>query len=256
MRAASVFRSVLLRAAPRRAVARQMSRLLSVGLAVTLASATAQAQEPVPRGPVTAGGALNVMQPRGVFDEASGFGVGLAGNVLFRLDPNSILNLRADVSFMNNGNVRRRVPLSSTVGNFIQVDLNTSNNVASFLVGPQLLGPSGAFSPYAAALAGFSAFWTTSSVEGSNNERPFASTTNASDFAWTYGGTAGAYVQLRGGERPLHLDLGIRYLRHDDVRYLTAREVRAAFDENRAPRALRSRADYYTWFVGVQATVF
>jgi hypothetical protein len=210
----------------------------------------------VPRGPVTAGIALNVMQPRGAFDEATGIGIGLGANALFRLDPDAILNIRADVSFMNNGNVRRRVPLSSTVGNFIQVDLNTSNNVASFLVGPQLLGPTGRFTPYAAALGGFSAFWTTSSIEGSANQQPFANTTNSSDFAWTYGGVAGAYLRVSGGDRPVRLDLGVRYLRHDDVTYLTPREVRAAYEENRPPRAIRSRADYYTWMLGVQAIVF
>ncbi|MDV7401022.1 hypothetical protein RZS08_56920, partial [Arthrospira platensis SPKY1] len=100
---------------------------------------------------MTAGGAINVMQARGEFAEATGWGGGIGGNVLFRLDENAILNIRADASFMINGNVRQRVPLSTTVGNLIQVDLNTSNNVASFLVGPQLLGPSGAFTPYAAA---------------------------------------------------------------------------------------------------------
>lgn len=224
--------------------------------AVLAAPFSLLAAQSATRGPVTAGGAINIMQPRGVFDQTTGFGGGAGGNVLFRLDPNSIINVRADASFMINGNVRNRVPLSSTVGNFIQVDLNTSNNVASFLVGPQLLGPSGAFSPYVAGLAGFSAFWTTSSVEGSNDTEPFASTTNSSDFAWAYGGTAGAYLRLRGGERPMHLDLGVRYLRHDDVTYLTADEVRSAFEQRRDPRPLRSRADYLTYFIGVQATVF
>ncbi len=218
-------------------------------------SASAQREEPL-TGPVTAGVAFNVTQPRGAFAETTNLGWGLSGNVLFRLDPSSILNVRADLAFTNYGNVRQRVPLSSTVGNLIQVDLNTTNNIATFVVGPQLLGPTGAFTPYASALAGFSAFWTTSSVEGSNNNQSFASTTNSSDFSWAYGGAAGAYLRVSDGARPIRLDLGVRYLRHDDVTYLTADEVRASTQEQRNPRPIRSRVDFYTYFVGIQATVF
>jgi len=226
---------------------------------VVLAANTLVAQETPPGdspGPVTAGAALLVAQPRGVFAETTNIGVGLSGNVLFRLDPSAILNLRADLSFLNYGNVNQRVPLSSTVGNLIQVDLRTSNNIASFVVGPQLLGPTGAFMPYASALAGFSAFWTTSTVEGSNEVQPFASTTNSSDFAWAYGGAAGAYVRLGSGVRPIRLDLGVRYLRHDDVTYLTADEVRASQRENRTPRPIKSRVDFLSYALGVQMIVF
>jgi hypothetical protein len=215
----------------------------------------AQAGDP-PRGPVTAGVALNISQPRGAFDEDTGLGWGLSGNALFRLDENAIFNVRTELSFLNNGNTRRRVPLSPTLGNLIQVDLRTSSNIASFVVGPQLLGPTGAFTPYAAALGGFSAFWTTSSVEGSNQTEPFASTTNSSDFAWTYGGAAGAYIRVQDGPRPVRMELGLRYLRHDDVRYLSTNEVRNAYNQGRDPVARRSRVDFYTYMIGVHAIVF
>lgn len=230
----------------------------AAALAATAHSTVLQAQqgEPELNGPVSAGLSLNVTDPRGEFDQTTGVGFGLSGNVLFRLDENSILNLRADLAFQNYGNVRQRVPLSPNLGNLIQVDLNTSNNIATFLVGPQLLGPTGAFTPYASALGGFSAFWTSSSVEGTNEERPFASTTNSSDFAWAYGGAAGAYIRVSSGSRPLRLDVGARYLRHDDVTYLTADEVRDAFEQQRTVQPLRSRVDYFTYYVGVQAVVF
>ncbi len=230
---------------------------LFLTLSAALSSvAEAQNDPPAAAGPVTAGMALNVTQPRGVFDETTNLGWGLSGNVLFRLDPNSIFNIRADVAFTNYGNVRQRVPLSSTVGNLIRVDLNTSNNIATFVTGPQLLGPTGVFTPYASALGGFSAFWTTSSVEGTNNNEAFASTTNSNDFAWAYGGAAGAYIRVKDGPRPIRLDIGVRYLRHDDVTYLTADEVRAASQERRDPRPIRSRVDFYTYFIGFQSTVF
>ena len=220
-------------------------------------TAAAQNTSAPPAGPVSAGAAFNITQPRGAFDATTNLGWGLSGNVLFRLDPSSILNIRADLAFSNYGNVRQRIPLSSTVGNLIRVDLNTSNNIATFVTGPQLLGPTGFFTPYASALGGFSAFWTISSVEGTNNNNePFASTTNSSDFSWAYGGSAGAYVRITNGQRPLRLDLGVRYLRHDDVSYLTADEVRASSQERRDPRPIRSRVDFYTYFIGIQGTIF
>lgn len=208
------------------------------------------------KGLMTAGVALNISQPRGTFAETTNLGAGLSGNVLFRLDPNAIVHLRADLSFINYGNVNQRVPLSPTLGNLIRVDLRTSNNIASFVVGPQLLGPTGSFMPYASALAGFSAFFTTSTLEGSNEERPFASTTNSSDFAWAYGGAAGAYLKVTGGERPIRMDFGVRYLRHDDVTYLTADEVRASFQQGRDARPIKSRVDFYTYQIGMQLIVF
>jgi len=228
-------------------------RALLVGALVVGRSAGAQDR---PVGPVTAGVALIIAQPTGDFAETTNLGVGLSGNALFRLDPNAIVNIRTELSFLNYGNVNQRVPLSPTLGNLIQVDLRTSNNIASFVVGPQLLGPTGRFTPYAAALAGFSAFWTTSTVEGSNDVEPFASTTNSSDFAWAYGGAVGAYVRLTSGERPIRLELGMRLLRHDDVTYLTADEVRASRREDRFARPTRSRADFYTYLVGAQMIIF
>lgn len=232
--------------------------LLGTAVASLFASALVAQETPLgdSPGPVTAGAALIVAQPRGVFAETTRIGVGLSGNALFRLDPSSIVNLRAELSFLNYGNVNQRVPLSSTVGNLIQVDLRTSNNIASFVVGPQLLGPTGAFMPYASALAGFSAFWTTSTVEGSNEQQPFASTTNSSDFAWAYGGAAGAYMRVANGVRPIRLDVGVRYLRHDDVTYLTADEVRASQRDRRLPQPIKSRVDFLSYLVGVQMIVF
>jgi len=232
--------------------------LSGIALGTTCAS-TLSAQSVPPgdsQGPVTAGVALNIAQPRGVFAETTNLGVGLSGNALFRLDPDALFNIRAELSFLNYGNVNQRVPLSPTLGSLIRVDLRTSNNIASFVVGPQLLGPTGSFTPYASALAGFSAFWTTSTIEGANEQQPFASTTNSSDFAWAYGGAAGAYLKVTGGERPIRMDIGVRYLRHDDVTYLTADEVRASSQQMRDTRSIKSRVDFYTYQIGVQMIVF
>jgi hypothetical protein len=201
---------------------------------------------------VSGGIGLDIVQPRGEFAETVNAGAGFSLNALFRGDNLGLLHLRTEFGFLSHGNVRQRVPLSPTLGNFIQVDLRTSNNIVSMLAGPQLLGPTGTFSPYAAALGGFSVFWTESTLEGSNNTQPFASTTNSSDVALAYGGAVGAYWRVTRGPSPVRLNIGARFLRHDDVTYLSASAVRDAVQRREDPRPRRSRADFTSYHLGVQ----
>lgn len=209
-----------------------------------------------PSGRGSVGLHLQVTEPRGDFARNTNNGFGLGGYVLGSLDRNNIINLRGDFSFVSYANSRRRIPLSGT-GGLIQLDLRTSSNIVSVVAGPQLLGPTGLFTPYATALGGFSVFWTESTVEGSqNNNTPFASTTNSSDAVWAYGGAVGAYLRLSNGQRPVRLDVGARFLRHDDVRYLTDDRVRDAFENNRPAVPARGRADFVTYYAGVNVIAF
>ena len=59
-----------------------------------------------------------------------------------------------------------------------------------------------------------------------------------------------------GGKRELRLDLGARLMRHDDVRYLNAARVKEAFDNNTPPRPIRCRADFVTYYLGINAVLF
>lgn len=207
-------------------------------------------------GRMSASGHLQVSEPRGDFGANTANGFGLGGTALFRLDPSGLVNFRVDGGFLTYGNSTRRIPLSGT-GGLVKLNLRTSNNIATVVAGPQLLGPSGVFTPYASILGGISVFWTESSIEGSNNDNtPFASTTNASDAVLAYGGAVGAYLRVYNGERPLRLDFGARYLRHDNVKYLNDKRVRDAFEQNRDPIPVRSRADFLTYYVGVNVIVF
>jgi hypothetical protein len=211
----------------------------------------AQNDGPPPTGRGSVGIHLQLSEPRGDFGRNTRNGFGAGAYALGRLDRHSILNWRGDVSFLNYANSRRRIPLAGT-GGLVRLDLNTASNIVTVLTGPQLLGPTGTFTPYATALGGFSVFWTTSSVEGSNNDnQPFASTTNASDAVWAYGGAAGAYLRVRQGRTPVRLDFGARVLRHDDVRYLNDQRVRDAFNNDEPPVPIRGRADFITYYLGV-----
>lgn len=202
-------------------------------------------------------GHLQVSEPRGEFGANTGNGFGIGGVALLRLDPAAITNLRADFGFLTYANSTRRVPLPGT-GGLVKLDLKTSSNIVSVVGGPQLLGPSGVFMPYASVLGGFSVFWTESSVEGTQNSNntPFATSTNSSDAVAAYGGAAGAYIRVWNGDRPVRLDLGARYLRHDNVKYLTDTRVKEAFEQNRTPIPVRGRADFLTYYVGANVIVF
>ncbi len=199
---------------------------------------------------------VQVSEPRGDFAQNTGNGFGINGSLIAAFDRQAIATWRVDAGFLTYGNERRRIPLAGT-GGLIQLDLRTSNNIFTLVTGPQLQVPVGAVTPYVAALGGFSSFWTQSTVEGSRNDNePFASTTNNNDAALTYGGAVGAHVRVYNGPRAVRLDLGARFLRHDNAQYLNDQRVREAFEQDRPTIPIRGRADFVTYFLGVNAVVF
>ncbi len=209
-----------------------------------------------PSGRLVGGVGLQVTNPRGAFGENVGTGFGAGGHLIWRLDPSALLNLRTEFGILTYGTTTRRIPMANT-GGLIQLRLRTSNNIVSVVAGPQLIGAVGRFTPYFAALGGFSVFWTESTVEGSQNvNTPFASTTNNADAVLAYGGSGGAYWRIAQGSRPVRLDFNVRYLRHDDVRYLTDDRVTVAFRDNAEPVPLRGRADMVTYSLGITAHLF
>jgi hypothetical protein len=240
------------------AARRSMRSSRGVALAASLIGGTLSAQD-APRvltGRLSGGISGQGSDPQGDFGKNTGAGWGGGGSLVLRLDPASIINLRLDASFLTYGNQNRRIPLSGT-GGLIQLDLRTSNNIGTVVTGLQLLGPTGPVTPYAAVLGGFSVFWTESTVEGSQDvNTPFASTTNANDAALAYGGMAGLYIRVANGARPVRIDLGARVLRHDNAQYLTDERIREAFENDRAPVSLRGRADFVTYYAGVNVILW
>ena len=238
-----------------RSLIRVASRIIVPVLALSAAASTASAQ-----GSTTSsasqrfygGGGLLGAQPLGEFSDYVDVGFGVGGHVLMRLDDRGIFGLRADGGFLNYGSETNRVPLSSTIGGRIQVDVNTSNNIFFFGVGPQLLMPTGSFRPYLNAGVGFSVFATTSSVEGANNSEPFASDNNHSDVTLAYGAGGGFYIPVyRGGKSVVSLDLGARYHSNGRVEYLREGSIRDLPNGDIEITPTRSRADLVTYHLGV-----
>lgn len=148
---------------------------------------------------------------------SNGFGVG--AHFLWQFDEPGIMALRVDGNFLVYGHETFNVPLSPTTPR-IRVDVTTSNNIGSVHAGPQLMVPNGYFRPYVNAGFGFSNFFTHSSVEGSHDESPFASTTNYSDFVWSWTAGGGIYIPVSRRGNPVSIDLSARYHRNGETRYL------------------------------------
>lgn len=165
------------------------------------------------------GGEILVAQPLGEFDDYIDAGIGFGAHYIRALDRSGALSLRVDGGFLIYGHETKRVPLSPTVPR-IRVDVSTSNNIAGLHIGPQLMVPNGTFRPYVNAGAGFSYFFTESSVEGTDNVESFANTTNFNDFVWSWTGGGGIYIPLRRGRTPVSLDLGATYVHNGRARYL------------------------------------
>jgi hypothetical protein len=159
-------------------------------------------------------------RPQDAFANNVGFGYGANGTYMFRLDNAGIFGLRADGSFLQYGRESKRVPLSSTIGGRIQVDVSTTNYIIPVSIGPQIMWPKGSVRPYANAGIGGQFFFTQSSVEGSDNSDSFANTTNQWDktLNWVAGG--GVYVPLYERRFNVLLDIGAQYLNGGKARYL------------------------------------
>jgi hypothetical protein len=174
------------------------------------------------------GGSLDLALPTGEFKQYVNVGGGATGFVALRLGSEGTLSLRLDGTYLIYGSETRRVPLGSGPLALVGVDVTTSNSIVNFVIGPQLTAASGAVRPYAFGGIGFSYFWTYSSVRGTNNTEPFASSTNFGDGTFSLRGGGGLWIQVGHGRTPIWLDLGVDYLRNGRVQYL--REGSITFD--------------------------
>lgn len=163
--------------------------------------------------------AFGQTRPQGELGRNIGFGYGLSGAYLYRLDRAGVLSFRADLAGVEYGNERKHVPFSETVGGRVQVNVRTSNYIIPMSVGPQLAWPTGAIRPYVNAGIGAQAFITESAVDGMDNFS-IASTTNQSDVAlmWVAGG--GVYVPVVPGLNRVQIDVGLQYINGGRARYL------------------------------------
>jgi hypothetical protein len=224
-------------------------------LGIALAPAPLHAQHfdfDEPRRPSRAFVGIHLMatQPLGEFDDYIDWGGGIGGEFLYALDRHGALGLRVNMGLMIYGHETKRVPLSPSLGR-ISVDVSTSNNIFVFGVGPQVMLPSGMVRPYLNGTAGLSYFFTRSSVEGSADFEPFASSTNFDDatFAWSAGG--GLYIPLRRRKNPVSLDIGAHYHANGEARYLREGSIREDGTGEIFFDPIRSQTNLVTYRLGI-----
>ena len=198
-----------------------------------------------------AGGARAIASARGEFDRYVGGAVGGDLHYVHRLDRDGWLAVRIDGGLLVYGSETQRVPLSSTIGGRVLVDLTTSNNIAFVGIGPQIGVPDGRLRPYAHGHVGYSYIFTSSSVHGGWHHDPIAETTNYDDWTFSYGGGAGLFVPVRRGPSPVSLDLGVRYQNNGRASYLRPGDLVDNDDGTITVHPVRSDTDLLTLRVGV-----
>jgi hypothetical protein len=240
-----------------------MKRALSIfavfGLLVA-APLGLHAQSPPPaasmdRSHIFMGGGLMVAQPEGEFRDYVSQGFGAGGHFLFRLHSRSALGLRLDATFLNYGRETKRVALSPTIGERILVDVTTDNNIGIFGIGPQLVLPDGRLRPYVNATLGASYFFTQSQVEGTQENRPFAQTTNFDDLTFSYGGGTGLYIPIVRGATTVSLDLGARYVINGQTRYLREGGIIDGPGGSISVTPIESETNFFTVHIGASVAV-
>jgi hypothetical protein len=237
----------------RKLIDRSLAALLIGAMLVPAAAHAQYTNVDEPRGPSRAFAGIHLMvaQPLGEFDDYIDWGGGIGGELLYAFDRQGAIGLRANLGIMIYGHETKRVPLSETLGR-IRVDVNTSNNIFVFGIGPQVMLPTGTVRPYLNGTAGLSYFFTRSSVEGSADLEPFASSTNFDDatFAWSAGG--GLYIPLRKGRKnPLSLDIGAQYHANGEARYLREGSIQEDGTGNIFFDPIRSQTNLITYRVGI-----
>lgn len=202
------------------------------------------------RSQVIGGVGVTYGQPKGVFHDFVKQGFGIDGAVHYKFDRLGAFSFGLEGGFLTYGRETNRVPLSSTIGGLIMVDVTTSNNILWLGVGPQLMVPTGPIRPYVSGTAGFAYFFTESSVSGTYDDSEFAKTNNYNDatFAWSGGG--GVLFPLGGPNANAALDIGVRYHGNGNVRYLRKGSYSQDADGNVTFFPIESEAPLLDWRVG------
>ena len=214
-----------------------------------LAAQVPQAASELPRS-VVVGAALQFGKPQAEFASNVDATWGFAGFFGSRLGTSPI-SIRGDLGYNIYGSRTRRAPLGSGPLGLINVDVTTTNNILDGGIGLQAGVPGVGVRPYIGGSLGFSYFFTTSSVSGTNQSTSdtFASSTNYDDATLAKSLFGGFYVPI--GSSGAQLDLGARYHWNGEPRYLTERDI--SFDARGNPvlSARRTRADLLTISVGI-----
>ena len=199
-----------------------------------------------------AGGSFTIARPQGEFADYVDGGLGGDLNYVHRLG-NSQIGLRLDAGILNYGYDHY---YAEDYSGYETLDVTTTNNIAFIGIGPQIGLPDGRLRPYVNAHVGYSFLWTETSIEDRDYYYddgyydPYASITEIDDWSFSYGAGAGLYVPIRGGDRPVSLDLGVRYHNNGQAEYLREGDIVDHQDGTVSLYPVRSDTDLLTFHIG------
>ena len=220
--------------------------LAAIAPALSAQAAARRADAP-PRGY----GDLNfaVSQPIGDFSKFIGTGYGLTGGFVWNLDRDRVFGIRVDGGFVEYG--------SETIGGClvscrVPVDVTTTNDIGFGGIGPQLSVPTGPFRPYVNATAGFSYFFTHSSISDSDEyDNGAYDHTNHDDLVFAVTGGGGVLIPVSMRRIPVLLDLGATVHRNGQASYLRKGSIKDLPDGSIVINPIRSDANFVTYRIGV-----
>ena len=188
-----------------------------------LAAGAARAEEARPLDRFLWGGAVQVGQPRGSFGEVADTGVGATIHATLRTSGGGV-GWRAEAGWLVYGSESLGATVRGTRGRVDADVAFTENSIGHAVMGPVLMAARGPVRPYASAFAGVAYFETATELRPRRLGPAFARESHLDDTLFTYGATAGVLVPL--GRSGVSLDLGARYARNHDARYLAEGDLR------------------------------
>jgi len=194
------------------------------------------------------GGAVQVGQPRGAFGDAADTGVGAVLHATLRTR-SGVFGWRLEGGWLVYGSESLGARVAGTRGRVTDDVAFTENSVGHAVAGPLLMAARGRVRPYASAFAGVAYFDTATELRPRRLGPAFARESHFDDTVFTYGATAGLLVPF--GRSGVSLDLGARYARNRDARYLVEGDLREAPDGALSFDLRRSDADVLDFRIGL-----
>ncbi|HMC53784.1 MAG TPA: hypothetical protein VKH19_01320 [Gemmatimonadaceae bacterium] len=190
-------------------------------------------------------------QPIGDFATQIDRAWGVGGTLRYRLPHASAVGVRGDLTWLNYGNERKTVPLSPTI-NRVLVDMNTTNDIAVFAAGPELAVSRGPLRPYAFGFAGYSYFYTATSVGDDNTDgSAFAESTNYHDGGLSTGWGGGIRVPIVLRSAELAVDAGGRLTRNGVRSYLRRGDIVDQSSGSYIVNPRTTTADFWQYHVAI-----
>jgi hypothetical protein len=190
-----------------------------------------------------------IAQPLGSFNDFIGEGYGLTGGFVWNFDRDRVFGIRAEGGFVQYGSETSRI---CPFGCRVDVDVNTDNDIAFGGIGPQISVPAGFLRPYLNATAGFTYFFTHSSVSGNDGyDNNLFDTTNHDDAVFALTGGGGFLIPLSMRRTPVLLDLGATFHRNGQATYLRKGSIKDNPDGSIVITPIRSEANFVTYRIGV-----